>query len=200
MQLFYSGNSPYARRARLAVRGAGLSNRVEEIDVAPLSQEDHLLLGHGPGGKVPGLLTDGGTFLCETLIITRYLNDASGGKLLPGDAAEREKVLEIEGIGSLLMDSLFIRSHEIRRDANEQSPALVTKEAKRAARCYDALEGKIGQCGEGLNLGSIAVVAALGYADWRHPGDEWRRGRDRLAGWFETMMKNPAVAETKPVF
>lgn len=200
MQLFYTGNSPYARRARLAARGAGLSERVEEVDVAPLSQDDHFLLRQGPGGKVPALLTDGGTFLCETHVITRYLNDAAGGRLLPADAAARDKVLEIEGIGSLLMDSLFTRSHEIRRDANEQSPALIEKEAARAARCYDALESKIGQCGDGLDLGSIAVVAALGYADWRHPGDEWRKGRDRLAGWVEKMMKNPDVAETKPVF
>ena len=200
MQLFYTGNSPYARRARLALRGSGLQARVEEVDVAPLSQEDHLLLKYGPGGKVPGLLTDAGTYLCETLVITRYLDDASGGKLLPKDSAAREKVLEVEGIASLLMDSLFIRSHEIRRDPGEQSSGVIAKEATRANRCYDALEAKIAECGDGLDLGTTAVIAALGYADWRHPGDEWRQGRPKLASWLEAMSGKPAVHETKPIY
>lgn len=200
MKLFYTGNSPYARRARIAARAGGLMDRVEEVDVAPLAREDHPLLQYGPGVKVPGLVTDGGAFLCETLIITRHLNDAADGGLLPREAEARERAMEVEGTGSLLMDSLFVRSHEIRRDPSESSPDVITKEAARAIRCYDALEARIEQCGEELHLGTIALIAALGYADWRHPGDEWRKGRSKLSGWFEALTKTPAVEETKPVF
>ncbi len=62
MKLFYSGNSPYARRPRIAIREAGLGDRVEEVDVGPIADNTETLLAHGPGAKVPGLLTDGGTY------------------------------------------------------------------------------------------------------------------------------------------
>lgn len=196
MKLFYSGNSPYARRALIAARTSGLA--VEEVDVAPLGGDDHPLLAQGPGAKVPALETDAGAYLCECLIITGYLNDRSGGRLIPSAGAEA--ALELEGIGSLLMDSLFLRSHENRREQGEPSPALLEKESLRASRCYDALDSRLANQTATLHLGTIAAVASLGYADWRHAGDDWRQDRSGLAAWFDEMMKFPAVADTKPIF
>ena len=53
MKLYYSGNSPYARPARIAARLSELS--MEEVDVSPLQVEDHFLLKHGPGGENAGV-------------------------------------------------------------------------------------------------------------------------------------------------
>jgi len=199
MQLFYTINSPYARRARLAVRESGLADRVEEVEIIREENND-LLFEHGPGGKVPGLLTDSGTYLCESLIIARYLDEVSGGKLYPADPAAREFALHVEGVASLLMDSLYVRAHENRRDPSERSPALIENETARAARCYDALAGLVGRFDGQVSMDKATAVASLGYADWRHPGDDWRGGRSPLAAWFEAMMKRPAMAETKPIF
>jgi len=199
MKLFFSGNSPYARRPRMAVREFGLGN-VEVIDVAPLTAPDAEVKKHGPGGKVPALMTDDGTFLCETLIVCRQLDDASGGKLYPKEGKARTFAYKLEGIAQLLMDSLFHRSHEIRRDPKEQSPGEIEKEAGRAKRCYDELESLVGDFDGKVDMSTLSVVAALGYADWRHPGDEWRAGRPKLAAWYDKMMQRPSCAETKPVF
>lgn len=198
MKLFYSGNSPYARRARMAARLSGLE--IEEVDASPLVVENHWLLQKGPGGKVPGLETDDGTYLCETLLITGYLNKLSGGRLMPDDPDAAAAALMLEGVGSLLLDSLFLRSAENRRDPSEQSPGILAKEAVRSARCYDDLESRLGNQPADLNLGTIAAVTALGYADWRQPGDEWRQGREGLSAWFDAMMQHAMVAETHPEF
>lgn len=195
MKVFYTGNSPYARRARLAARASGLG--VEEVDVAPLTAPDNPLRSKGPGAKVPGLETDAGTYLCETLIITNYLNQLSGGKLLPPSGGEA--ALEAEGVGSLLMDSLFLRSHEKRKEDTTPSPSLIEKEADRASRCYDALDKMFAGKEPALDLGSIAAVSALGYADWRHPDDNWRNDRQGLADWFQAMHGLKDVDDTKPV-
>ena len=200
MKLYYTGNSPYARRPRIAIREAGLLDRVEEIDAAPLGQDGHVLFEHGPGGKVPALLTDSGTLLCESLIIARCLDEASGGKLYPAAPAEREFTYQVEGIASLLMDSLFHRSHEKRRDPSERSPAAIEKEAGRAGRCYDALASLVGRFDGQIDMGTLSAGASLGYADGRHPDDDWRSGRAALADWFERMMQRPAMVETKPNF
>ena len=119
MKLICSGNSPYARRPRMAIREAGLMDKVEEVDVSPMPDNMDMILGFGPGAKVPGLVTDSGTYISETLVICHYLDDISGGKLYPKDSAAREQAMVIEGIASLLMDSQFARSHEKRREDGE---------------------------------------------------------------------------------
>lgn len=200
MKLFYSGNSPYARRPRMAIREAGLTGKCEEVNLADPDTRVKILLEYGPGAKVPALLTDDGTFIIESLIISRYLDEVSGGKLYPKDKKEREIAFQVEGVASLLMDSLFHRSHENRRDKSEQSPGEIKKEAGRAQRAYDELEKLLPKFDDKIHMGSISAVASLGYADWRHPGDDWRKGRPKLAAWFEKMMKRPAMAETKPIF
>lgn len=200
MKLFYSGNSPYARRPRIAIREAGLTGAVEEVELADPEKRVKILLEFGPGAKVPGLLTDNGVYLIESLIIAHHLDEASGGKLYPKSGKEREIAYQIEGVASLLMDSLFHRSHEKRRDPGEQSPGAIAKEATRAKRCYDALEKLLPLYEDKVHMGSMTVVASLGYADWRHADDDWRGGRDKLAAWFEKMMQRPSMAETKPIF
>lgn len=200
MKLYFSGNSPYARRPRIAIREAGLTGKVEEVSLK--SPEDRIkLLGEmGPGTKVPALLTDNGVYLCESLIIAKFLDEVSGGKLYPKDKKERELAYQVEGVASLLMDSLFHRSHEKRRDASEQSPAEIKKEGERAQRCYDELEELLPKYEDKVHMGAMTAVASLGYADWRHPDDNWRGGRDKLAAWFEKIMQRPAMDETKPIF
>lgn len=199
MKLFYSGDSPYARRPRIAIRQFDMMGQVEEQNVSPLNTADHILFTHGPGGRVPALLTDNGTFLCESLIISRHLDEASGGKLYPSDPAAREFSFRVEGVGSLLMDSLYVRAHENRRAESEQSPNEREKEAKRAARIYDELEGLVDQFSGNIDMGTLTVAASLGYADWRHPGDKWRDGHPKLAAWHDDdMMKLPSVKDTYP--
>jgi glutathione S-transferase len=200
MKLYFSGNSPYARRPRIAIREAGLLGKVEEVTLKTPEERVELLGTMGPGNKVPALLTDNGVYLCESLIIAKYLDEVSGGKLYPKDQKERELAYQVEGVASLLMDSLFHRSHEKRRDPSEQSPGEIEKEGKRAQRCYDELQELLPKYEDKVHMGSMTVVASLGYADWRHPDDNWRGGRDKLAAWFEKIMQRPAMDETKPIF
>ena len=184
----------------MAIREGGLMDKVEEVDVAQSDDRVALLLEYGPGAKVPGLLTDSGAFLCETLVIDYHLNEISGGKLFPKDHAARDFAFQIDGIASLLMESLFYRSQEKRREDGERSPAFIEKELGRANRAYNALEGMIDRFGDEMHMGLISTVASLGYADWRHPDDGWRDGRPKLTAWFKEMMNRPAMAETKPIF
>jgi glutathione S-transferase len=197
MKLYMSGNSPYARRARITIREAGLTDQVEEVRIASFNE----LPLHHPGAKIPILVTESGQSLCESLIITRYLNDISGGDLLPQAPAELEKCLALESIASVLMDSLFTRSFENnQREENLRSTAVLEREKARSTRCYDALNQAVVDEGESITLASIAVIAALGYADWRAAGDDWRSARADLAAYYDRLMARPAFAETAPSF
>lgn len=202
MKLFFSVKSPYARRVRLAVRETGLMDRVEEIGVETV--EDLQRIGAeklGPGCKVPALICDDGTPLSETLVITRFLNDLAGGHLLPKQPDELIKTLELESIASVLNDSLYVRCGErYRRDPALKSDALVAFEENRSNRCYDRLNELLADADDTVTLATIAIIAALDYANCRQSEDQWREGRDVLGAYFDRMMKRPAFAETGLIF
>ena len=200
MKLYFSQNSPYARRPRLVLHEAGLQDRITEEDLTPRAENDAVLFANGPGGKVPALITDTGAFIVESLLICRYLDDLSGNKLTPTDPTDRDKAIQLEGTASVLMDTLYFRTHEGRRNVSQQATNVKEKDAKIAMATYDSLNKAAADFGDTINLGIIATVSALGYADWRHPDDNWRDGRPTLAGWFERISERSAMRLTAPIY
>lgn len=197
MKLYMSGNSPYARRARLAIRGCGLLDQVEEIAIKGFDS----LPPQSPGNKIPILMTESGVVITECILIGRYLNELAGDKLTPLDPEAKLECLAVESVASVLMDSLFARSMEKnQRDEKVRSDKVLAKEAARSARCYNKLETMLQDASHEINFGSIAVIACLGYADWRNSEDEWRNDRPILTAFYEQMMAIPAFAETAPKF
>lgn len=195
MKLFYTQNSPYARRARLAARASGLG--IEEVNIGSMrAGGGETMKQYGPGAKVPGLLTDSGVFLCETLIITGYICEKSSVPLMSFD----EVLLEIEGTGQVLTDALFARNEERQRPEEQASQSLIARETERIIGCYNLLDERLRGEQPDMNLAQFSAVAALGYADWRGADDNWREGRSGLAAWFKAMHQNKDVAETAPVF
>ena len=197
MQLHISGNSPYARKARIAARETGLISEIEEITVGSFEQ----LQEAGPGAKIPVLVCEDGTQLCESLIITRYLNELAKGQLLPSEPSRLRHCLEIESVATVLLDSIFARSLENnQRNENERSMTILEREQNRTARCLDRLNELTTEFEKEVTLATIAVASSLGYASWRAPEDNWAQGRDNLNNYYEHSMKRRSFAETAPVF
>ena len=198
MKLFYSPTSPYARKARVVLREAGLVGAVEEI-VAHIRTPENELLEYGPTGKVPALLTDDGLLLTESSIVCAYLDEMNEGpKLHPTDPETRWRAAEMEGIATALLDSLALRTRELRRPADERSPGFLEYEAERCRRCYDALARMEDRLEERLTIAHITVGVTLGHADLRQPEDEWREGRSALAEWYEAFAARSSMTATKP--
>ena len=197
MKLHMSGNSPYARRVRVAIRACDLSDQVEEIAIKSFDD----LPAESPGNKIPVLVVEPGIVISECLLISRYLDEMSGGKLSASEPQAKIRQLAIESVASVLMDSLFTRSMEKNhRDQATRSAAVLDKEEKRSARCYDRLNEQLEGATTEINFASIAVISALGYADWRNPEDNWREHHPVLADYYDQMMDIPVFAETAPVF
>ena len=51
MKLYYSGNSPYARRPRMAIRQFGLTDQVEEVTRDALDAADQSLQQFGRAAR-----------------------------------------------------------------------------------------------------------------------------------------------------
>jgi glutathione S-transferase len=50
----------------------------------------------------------------------------------------------------------------------------------------------------GFGAAHIALVAALGYLDFRLSARDWRAGRPALARWAESVSARPSVSVTAP--
>lgn len=197
-KLFYSPTSPYARKARIVLRETGLVGTVDEI-IAQIRTPENELLRYGPTGKVPALLTDDGLLLTESAIVCAYLDEMHDGpRLHPSDAAVRWQAAAVEGLSTALLDSLALRTRELRRPAGERSPGFPEYEAERCRRCYDALAEAADWLQGPLTIAHVTTGATLGHADLRQPEDDWRKGRHALAKWFEAFSERPSMTATRP--
>src|ERR1700687_3355412 len=88
MQLFYSPNSPYARKARIIIHELGLKSRVEDLIVS--LPADAKLRAVNPLGKIPALILDDGSVIYDSPVICEYLDDVKQGKFFPRASLFRE--------------------------------------------------------------------------------------------------------------
>lgn len=198
MKLYYTANSPFARKLRIFVREAQLIDRIEEIKVVT-RKPDNPLLHHGPTGRVPALLLADGTLLIESAIICQYLSAFSSLRLRPASASAQAQDMALDGLGLELMDSLSLRAREqLYRDPEERSVSMRDYEAARCQRCYDYLETRLPAIhpDQPLSLGAISLAAAMATAEQALLAEDWRPQHPALARWYDDVACRPSLTET----
>jgi glutathione S-transferase len=200
MHLFYAPTSPYARIIRLALHRIGLFDHVSQ-ELATLRDPDSILLPHNPVGRVPTLRLDNGVALTETLVILTHLDTLHAGpRLLPLASADGGAALARLGRVMGLLDGIAVWNRELRRPEHERSPGVIALETTRAGRVLDRLEGEIGAAAwqTAEDASALALSAALGYCELRHPACAWRPGRPGLAAWFDARATSEGFRRTAP--
>jgi glutathione S-transferase len=200
LKLYSSPASPYARKVRMVIAERKLVTLVEEVTVAT-SEDPAELLAANPLGKIPALVTDEGFSLYDSPVICAYLDahpKAEGPRLRPHTGDERWLVMRAEALGDGLMDLGLHLIGDKRKPEGEKSPTSVKRWHSQLYRALDAAPETLRALPAEFNLGHLALVAALGYLDFRHDDLNWREGRDELARWFESVASRPSVAATAP--
>jgi glutathione S-transferase len=77
---------PFVHRAKIVVQHTQLPCKITEIPAGPVPD---WLRAISPSGRVPLLRVDGTATIFESSVINEYLNEISGGALLPPDALAR---------------------------------------------------------------------------------------------------------------
>ena len=72
------------------------------------------------------------------------------------------------------------------------------RQREAVARSVDALEADAAKLGERFTIGSVAVLAALGYLDFRFGHEDWRPGHPALSAWFDAELKRESFVSTAP--
>ena len=201
MELFYSPNSPYARKARIIIHELDLEPRVRQTAVA--LPADAKLRAINPLGKIPALLLDDGSVIYDSPVICEYLDDAGQGKFFPRagflrEAQGRWRALTLQALGDGLADAVVRRNQELRLDDGKRSPEVIKRQTTAIEAAFAVADRAAPKFPAEPTIGEIAIACAIGYLDLRVPFDGWRERYPQLAQWLETFSKRPSAQATKP--
>jgi glutathione S-transferase len=200
MKLYYSPASPYARKVRITALETKLDKKIEMVNVVltPVAANGDVDK-HNPVGKIP-VLSVKGMDLFDSPVICEYLDSQhKGRKVLPRKGRGRWVALRLQAMADGLLDAaLLVRYENFLRPEDKRWPEWSKGQMKKIEGCLDQLEAETKSLKGRLTLGTISVVSALGYLDFRFTDFNWRTSRPKLAKWFAAASKLPSVKATVP--
>ncbi|MDF0601374.1 glutathione S-transferase N-terminal domain-containing protein [Psychromarinibacter sp. C21-152] len=183
MKLHWSPRSPFVRKVMIVLHETG---QLPEVELVPNTVALHLppdpeVLAANPLGKIPALVTEGGTVLFDSRVICEYLDLRSGTGLFPAQTEARIDQLRWQALGDGLTDILLLWRTELTREAGPWTAVTDGWRAKvRAAMAR--LEAEADALAAGPSgIGQVAVICALGQLDFRWPDCAWRAHFPQLA-------------------
>lgn len=195
MKLFYSVNSPYARKARIVVMEKGIAD-IELIAVNPLESPAELLTVN-PLSKIPALILDNGSSLCDSPVICEYLDSLSAKQPLFPQGREKWEVLGRAALADGILDAAVGLVLEGRRPEELRSALWIERHTAAIKRTLAILAQKVDALEE-FNIATITMGCVLGYLNFRHPHIEWQKDHPALAEWFAQFSERPSMKETMP--
>ncbi|HYF89500.1 glutathione S-transferase C-terminal domain-containing protein [Azospirillum sp.] len=97
-----------------------------------------------------------------------------------------------------ICDAAILRRLESMRPDGEKSEGWMERQRKAVARALDLLEADAAALAGEATIGTLAVLAALGYLDFRFGHENWREGRPALASWFDKAADRDSLRRTAP--
>ena len=195
-EILYSGLSPYAAKARMAVLHVGFPATPRAVDAIDPSAA---FLEANPLGKLPVLLLDDGRAIHDSRVVMRFLDLWSGGRLYPGDpeatieVARRESL--VDGICDCLQAIMFEKRY---RPGDKIHQGWIDRQWGKATRALAWLEADVGGKPIEVDAGALALRGMLGYLSIRFEG-QWEESCPGLASWLVRFDEAyPALAAAAP--
>ena len=201
LRLYHSATSPFVRKVMILLHECGQTGAVTLIPAAGNPVDPGTMpLDQNPLGKVPALERDDGPAIYDSRVICRYLDQRNGCGLYP-EPPRLWDTLTVEATADGMLEAAVLMIYESRiRPVEKQMPTWVEGQWAKVDRALDALESRwMDHLAGPLDMGQIAVGAALGYLDFRHGAREWRTGRVDLSGWYAAFALRPSMTRTAPV-
>lgn len=196
MKLLYTKRSPYARKVRIVAFEKKIELQLVDEDLTNKSQA---LLEANPLGKIPALILPSGETIFDSPVICQYLDDLNDTpRLIPHSGKERLHVLRWEAIGDGLTDVSLAAYREKLQHPSDFNASFVAAQEETIRRTLSYIDEHVSELVT-LNLAPIAVVAGVGYTQFRlgHLVDAGKY--PNLMAWFSDFSKRPSVASTVPV-
>jgi len=197
MKLRYSRTSPYVRKVLMVIIEKGLEDRIELVPTDAWSPETDLPTDN-PLGKVPTLLLEEGGALYDSPVICEYLDSLGGATLFPPAGPARWTALKLQALGDGICDAAILRRLEGARPDGERSPKWMDRQRAAVERGVATLEAEFPTLSGPLTIGTLTVLSALGYLDFRWSAEDWRPAAPQLARWFAEASARESFRATEP--
>lgn len=197
MKLYYSPNSPYARKVRVLLIERDMMDRVELIEVST-TDADGPLRKINPLGKVPALDAGVDGLIHDSPVICEYLCGYTSSASGVGTAIDlTDKCLAATAHG--VLDAGYAVRMEKTRPEHLQWQDWKDKQFGKITRTLDQLEADPSALPTDPTIGAIALACTLEWLAFRHPEGQWLSERPTLSGWMEAFGQRPAMQQTRPV-
>lgn len=205
MRLFDFERAPNPRRVRIFMAEKRLEIPRVKVDLYRREQLSPEFLAINPGGTVPVLETDDGTYLCESLAICRYLERLQPEPPLFGATPRQEaltlmwsNIVEQEGLQAVAEAlrnlSPGFRDHVLPGPVPyPQVPELVSRGLRRAEQFFDRMEQQLKRerylAGSEYSFADISLLVTVDFAGWVDL--DARASRPALARWYGRVAGRP---------
>lgn len=193
MLTLYAAKNTVALATQIALEEAGLSYRVEWLDYTTQQQRSAEYLSVNPKGRVPALVTDGGT-LTETPALLEYVAETSG-QLRPDTAFARAQMREM--ISYCVSTFHVNHAHKLRGHRWSDDPAahasMTAKVPQTMAESCAYVETLLRDPWV-LDAYSIADIHLFTICTWLDGDGVTITDYPKLAAHFDAMKARPAVA------
>ena len=201
MQLRYSVNSPFARKARLVAHEVGVAHAVSLL-ATKLRTDDPDFWADNAVAKIPVLVTEDGERIADSNVICEYLNVEHGqGRLLAPSGPQRWQHLSLISLADAVVEAAMLARSETSRPAQQQQGLRISQEMAKVTRGLDAIARALQDCVPGqpvFSLRDIAVASALGWLELRFGRALLFDSRTDLARWWAMAESRPSMQATRP--
>ncbi len=199
MKLFYSNNSPYARKIRILIDEKKVPVTLEKV---VLADKNCIIHEYNPLVKVPILVVND-ISIFDSPVIAEYVDHKSGPLyLMPSDFDKKILVKRWEALSDGLCDAAVAIMLEKRRPISQQNTDVFEKQMRKIKlslqRLNQEMKGKEYYLEDTFSYADIAVGCALGYVKLRYPEIDFKSEYLNLYHLHELLMKRPSFQATAP--
>ena len=207
MRLFDFERAPNPRRVRIFLAEKQLDIPRVNVNLFRKEQLSPEFLAINPGGTVPVLELDDGTYLSECLAICHYLEAMYPEPVLFGTTPRQQaltlmwtNIVDYEGLSAIaeVLRNLSpgFRDHALPGPlACAQIPALIERGRQRAEQFFDRvsqqLEHQPWLAGEDYSYADISLLVTTDFAGW--VDIDPLQSRPALKRWYERVASRPAA-------
>jgi glutathione S-transferase len=199
VELIFSGLSPYVRKVNIVAHEHGIADRLRLTPVNTRAEPEKIT-PRNPLGKIPVLITDSGESLYDSPVICEYLDSEFGKhRLLPARGPRRWQIQTMVALADGLLDAALLVRLERARPPAEQSAEWTALHLGKVHRALDYLERAVDGFAPELDMGQVAVGAAVGYIPLRLLDLEGFPKWPKLKAWYDKASLRPSFKNTMPV-
>jgi len=196
MKLYFSPNSPYARKVRVLILERELSDQVELIEVST-TDPNGPLLSINPLGKVPALATSDDGVVHDSPVICEYLDDFTSTLSGKGRVIDlRDKCLAATAQG--ILDAGYAARMEKQRPTELQWQQWNDKQFQKIDRTLDQIEASAEKLPSEATIGAIGLACTLEWLQFRHAEGNWLAKRPLLNNWVSSFGERSSMLQTRP--